>query len=86
MGAAWPVRRRAEIEKHAFLVAEHLGVVPGRDRDHLARSDLPNRSVVHVDTHPALQDIPEVEYLARVGPHHRLDVRRPPPAGLESVT
>ena len=39
----------AEIDDHAWLVADGLGVVPGRDRADVAGGELALGAVVHLD-------------------------------------
>lgn len=51
--------------------------------ERLARSDLELGAVVHPHGHPSFEHVADVLHLARVGPGERLDVLRPPPAGLE---
>src|SRR5690242_2431118 len=50
----------SEVDQHAGLIADHLGVVARRDRHDLARRDLLLGAVVHRDAHPAAEAVSEV--------------------------
>src|SRR6266511_2118049 len=90
---AWGARARlvalrvltdlAEVEDHAGLVPDVLGVVAGRDRHRLAGADLGLLAVVHEDAHPTGEHVSEMRDLARISLRDRLDVLRPLPPGLE---
>jgi hypothetical protein len=54
----------------------------GFDRGNITRADLALLSTVRLDAQPARQTVQQVRRLAAVGPHNRLQVLRPPPAGL----
>src|SRR2546421_5346665 len=72
-----------EVDADARLVADHPGVVPGRDCDDVAGAALALAAVVHLDVHPAGDAVEEVGRLAAVCASDRLHVLRPAPARLE---
>ncbi len=50
----------AEVEHHTRLVANDLGIVPRRDRCHIARPYFGLSPIVHEDLHPARDAVAEV--------------------------
>jgi hypothetical protein len=54
----------AEVERHAGLIANDLCIVARWNREHVARTGLSLRAVVHVDLHASGHDVAEVRDLA----------------------
>jgi hypothetical protein len=73
----------AEVNRHAGLVAHDPCIVTRLDRGNIAGADLALLSTARLYPHAARQAIQQMRRLAAVGPCNRLDVLRPPPAGLE---
>src|SRR2546423_8143948 len=73
----------APVQLDARLIAGDLGIVTGRDIEHVAGIDLHRGPVVQLDRHGPGEAIADVVGLAGVGLCDRLDVLGPLPAGLE---
>jgi hypothetical protein len=72
----------AEVNGHAGLIAHRPRIVAGFDGGDITRADLTLLSTVRLDAQPAREAVQEVRRLAAIGPCKRLQVLRPPPAGL----
>src|SRR5215475_9996827 len=77
------LRDLAEVDHYTVFVPDYLGIMSGWDRDHFARRDFLLAAVIHMNAHPALQAVTEMEHLAAVRAGDRFDIRRPTPARLE---
>jgi hypothetical protein len=72
-----------KVEYDAGLLSDGPAVVSGRDRDHVAGTDLELGAVVHMDHLAAREHVSEVSGLAAVGPGNRSYMLRPTPTGFE---
>jgi hypothetical protein len=75
----WSARLRVplqapEVQQDARLIADDPSVVPGRHVKGLAGAELALSAVIHLQRHAALEDIPDVVNLARVGTSDWLDI------------
>ena len=77
------VDHAGDIDNHDRLVADHPGVVAGRQQRDIAGAELVLAAVVHAHPEAAGYVILEMRRLAALGTGDVLDVRRPAPAGLE---
>lgn len=73
-----------EIDDDGGFIADHPGVVAGRQEGHIAGIALDFGAVVHFDHQDSGDMILEVGRLAALGLGDRLDTGRPAPARLQS--
>ncbi len=73
------------VEDDSRLVADHPGIVSGRDIGHIVRDQLDLLAIVHPHGEAAGEEDLEVVHGARHRPHLRADVRGPPPARLQDA-
>src|SRR5580700_9012990 len=70
------------VDYHDRLVADHPGVMSGRERRNVAGTRVKLRPVCHLDPQHARSVVLKVRRLAQLGSRDRLDVHRPAPARL----
>src|SRR5581483_266012 len=75
--------RAGELKALVGLIADHPGVVPGRNLVGVARDEVHGRAVLHGDVKLSLDDEADVMVLALFRPGDRLDVLGPFPSGVE---
>src|SRR5207244_5789963 len=76
------VLHASEVEHDTRLIADHFTIVPRRDRDHIARTEIELGAVVHDHLLMPREDIAKVRRLAAARTGQRLDVLRPAPPRL----
>jgi hypothetical protein len=72
----------AEVNGHAGRIAHGPRIMTGFDGGNITRADLTLLSTVRLDAQPAREAVQKVRRLATLRPDKRLQVLRPPPAGL----
>ena len=63
-----------EVDRDPGLVADHPGIVSGRDLEDVAGPNLELGPVAHLGSEPAAEGHPDVMKLARLGPGDRLHI------------
>src|SRR5215213_2397470 len=74
-----------EVDHHAWLVTDNLGIVSWWNREDVTGPDLAVRAILHLDSHAPRQHVAQVRDLAGIGAGDRLHVLRPSPPGLEGA-
>src|SRR5207245_9537718 len=73
---------RLEVDRNPGLVADHPGIMPWRDLEHVSRADLELRAVGHLYSEAPGQRDPDVVVLTGLCACDGFDVHRPAPPGL----